>query len=395
MMEGEPSPEISASAAIDPQPEPESFDIVRRVVDSYRRAATHERLDIEYQDAKGRLSRDTLTMHLDPGAESVDRRLSITLGKLRINAGRGILTAVSEAAAGRVFRSVIDGELSIWAMARALPPLPIPALDFFLASDGTHAPAAITTYAKDVVWDREIERRATTAGRFLVVTGKGTSARVQLMVDPTTFRLHRVDIWGLGDGESWNLACTAHPLPTPGSDPFFAPPEASEVVDSLAELMTAPRAFKPGDRWEGVSLMDSTASAWDMHFAGAYTVMIVYGADAEGAPDIARLRAHDVQAALARSQVSARVVPVVVDSLVSFGGEHSAQRQRQWEEIGLRPAFSVAGRALLERVAPGHDGAVVVLDAQRRIVSLVAFGEATAARLNAEFGALPVVTAGL
>jgi hypothetical protein len=132
-----------------------------------------------------------------------------------------------------------------------------------------------------------------------------------------------------------------------------------------------------------------------MHFAGAYTVMIVYGADAEGAPDIARLRAHDVQAALARSQVSARVVPVVVDSLVSFGGEHSAQRQRQWEEIGLRPAFSVAGRALLERVAPGHDGAVVVLDAQRRIVSLIGFGEATAARLNAEFGALPVVTAGL
>lgn len=348
--------------------EPESLSVVRRVIQSYRQAATHEKLVVEFRDARGKARRDTLTVHLDPGQEQVDRRIAITLGGLRIHAGRGILTAVSEAAAGRVYRSVIDAELSIWTFARALPPLPVPALDFFLASANQSTPASITAYAKDVVWEREVDRAGLDEGQGLIVRGTGRSSRVQLTVHPTTFRLVRVDISSIDPADPWNLACIAEPISE--HEDVFTPqdvvdPGTSDVVDSLAELLATPGRFRAGDRWHGVTLMNADGSVWQRPASGEKPeIFVVYNADLDGMSSVARLRAHELRTRLGESHT---IVPLGVGSLVSFGADRTQEAVRHWSDMRLTPAFNASGRLLLDRVCGDADGAIVIVDSQRRI----------------------------
>lgn len=357
-----------ASDREDAAREPESLAVVRRVIQSYRQAATHEKLIVEFRDARGKERRDTLTVHLDPGEQQVDRRIAITLGGLRINAGRGLLTAVSEAAAGRVYRSVIDAELSIWTFARALPPLPVPALDFFLASANQATPASITAYAKDVVWEREVDRAVLEEGQSLIVRGTGRSSKVQLTVDPSTFRLIRVDISSIDPADPWNLACIAQPIAEHG-DVFevqaAVDAATSDVVDSLAELLATPARFRAGDRWHGVSLMNADGSAWQRPAPeGKPEIFIVYNADLEGMSSVARIRAHELRTRLGDSH---SIVPVGVGSLVSFGADRTQDAVRHWSDMRLIPAFNASGRLLLDRVCGDGDGAIVIVDAERRI----------------------------
>lgn len=332
--------------------------ILRLVAEAYNAGVTHERIRVEFAGPDGRRRGDHMLVHLDPGAKGggVGRRVAMLAGGLQISVADGLVTAVNRTAVGRAFRAAVDG-LGSDQLAGVLPPLPVPSLDFFNAPQG--GPESLTPYAPGVRWDPAVLTRA--GGAQVVLSGRSPGARVEVVVEPGTWRLLRVDVRGIdADADAgWGLFCTFTRVEAPEVDPFAAPSGDAELVASLAELIPPPRPLRAGEYFTGVSLTD--ADLREHVPASGPAVLVMYaGHDAS-----AEAAARSALSGLRSAGVGA--TPAAVLDLAAYEPSLLHDIRERWRPERTEPAFNLSGRAAFDRLDPEADVVLLVLDEARRV----------------------------
>lgn len=374
--EGDKGPPGSSKPSGD---ELEVMALLSKVAAAYAEAATHERVAIKYAGPNGEERFDQMQVSMDPGRAGNGRRLAVSMGSLRVQVVEGLVSAVSESAVGRVFRAALGEDLSSTSIAKVLPPLPIPSLEF-LGARGVVTPGSMTPYANGVIWESRAERP--TAGEsWAVIHGSAGETRVALTVDLQTWRIRHVEILGRQAGNNWSLDCSVTPIAAPERDPFAPMTESLQPVATLAELVAAQLPVQPGARVPSLTLMDRNLHAWSLGTAfsrqgsepsrNPMVALVLYRAGSEAA------RADAEAAALAVSQTAGRmhadiaVHPVMVYELREFQVIGVQQEASMWDP-SMVPLASTAGRELLDRFAPGRNAAVVLIDEEHRLVGALA-----------------------
>jgi hypothetical protein len=344
----------------------EAMSLLAKVAAAYAEAATHERVAIRFAGPDGQERFDQMQVSMDPGLAGAGRRLAVSMGSLRVQVVEGLVSAVSESAVGRVFRAALGGDLSSASMARVLPPLPIPSLEFLGGRDVTSL-GSMTPYARGIVWESRAEM-ASPGETWAVVRGAAGDTRVALTIDLQSWRVRHVEILGRHGSEAWSLDCSVTPIIAPEHDPFAPLADSLQPVATLAELVAAQLPLAPGARVPSLTLMDTGLRSWTLGDAFAdgpkanrAAVLILYRAGSEAARADAQAAALAVTQNARRLHASIEVHPVMVYELREFQVSGMQRETSHWD--GTLPILaSTGGRELLDRFAPGRNAAVVVID---------------------------------
>lgn len=356
----------------------EVVTILRKVAAAYAEAATHERVAIKFAGPDGHERFDQMQVSMDPGQTGgAGKRLALSMGSLRVQVIEGLVTAVSESAVGRVFRAVLGEDLSSSSIAKVLPPLPIPALEFLGGRDAL-APLSMTPYASGVVWE-SLAERPKSGQAWAVLRGSAGETRVALTVDIVTWRIRHVEILGRQGARNWSLDCAITPITAPERDPFAPLSGAMNQVPTLADLVAAQLPLEIGVRVPNLTLVDHEVRAWT--YADAFDTgersdeqrllaFVFYRAGSEAARADAQAAALAVTQTARRAHRDVLVRPVMVCELREFQVTALQREAGHWGSA-IQPLASTGGRELLDRFVPGQNSAVVLLDSGHKLLASI------------------------
>lgn len=305
------------------------------------------------------------------------------LGELRVVIEGGVLTAVHARSPGVYVQEWVSGEegqggVAAAALARVLPPVPVPGLDFAVSGKG--APVrGMTAYAPDVQWLSAVVDDA--AGpRRIRLTGRGGHGVVSMVTDAASGRVQEFACDASApdaEGQQTVVVVRAQALPLESRPAWMKEPlvlHARERVSSLRALAPArPTELRPGQTVAGLPLLTREGTPWspamDLGPVGDDGALLVLLFVRAGEPLAVYKRVADEVRVCVREIQGMRVGfrPVLVAELADRDLDRRVKEAA--EALGEGLLWTVSPAATLDRFAPaGSRAALVVLDGQRRLV---------------------------
>jgi len=339
--------------------------------DAYRAGPVADRVVVAFTDDRGNRATERFIVRVDATLDSPI--VALELGRLHVSATQGVLLAVHDDEATTFFEAPIADPVTPEALARVLPPLPVPQLELAFADE----PSIRTAYTPEITWT---EARLHEAARPPVITlgGGGAHGSVAARIDATTGRLRQVEA-PLGPNAT---TMTLDIAPVEPGDPasWIVDRGMRRPVEHLGRLTRPPRDLVPGDAAPDIRALVLPSDSWSLHDAlGAPSphpiALVTFRAMPSGSHadqiardvEMARDVVLDAFAALERADWALHGVAVVdlaridldriaaLESLWSAGVEAPGLAARlPWTSDATRAinAFDAEADALLVLVAP-------------------------------------------
>jgi hypothetical protein len=341
---------------------------------AYQSGPVAEQVVVTMKPEVGPERTSTITLRLD----AAQRRLYLDLSRLVIAADDLAITAQAPHAPDLTFTTPVSAPLSLGQLWSAVPPIPLPQLEWALGSDPAHLGRAVAAILH-ASWLPAQHTRA----NAIIFEGDCPGGPASIEFDASG-RLAALSIPLGKNGPRLNLSVT----PLDPSGPWTLATEGRTGVPSIADLRAKPAAITPGARLPALSFMTRDLDAWPLQESLArapyggptFGLLIFYksshpaaltdaqtGARAAAAvPDLLRAAEPDP----ARRP---RTMPAAV-ALMSLGDmtrARLAQLDAQWPAEGPPRVFSPNGAAEMDRIAQASNAALLVIDADQKLLAAI------------------------
>lgn len=402
---------VMAGAARAAQPEVQvkvvsPAEVLAKVQARYRAGPTCERVLVEVRTDSGRVGRSMLVVRMDPRREKPgeagkaggwDPVIALELGALRVRVGDGRLVAVHERNAETCYEAAMGVPLTVEALGRELPPLPLPQLDL-LTCDPAGVMPALGWYARSVSW-QNAAADARQPGRVTLMgvcdLGAITMTVRNDQVTGIEVRSGERGAGGVGAGPGLKLSlATASPC---REEDLLLSVEGRRPVTRLAELQPKAGVLRAG---AAVPEMQWTTAAGKLQplrewfvppaefatvAARAERLVVVFARKADGGVDsgiLARsLRSMQEASMLAASGREDRKVagpPMTYVQVVVFEAAPGADEllgrlkaEREKAGWGDQLAWTTEPKSTVDLFATGGESAVVIVDGKQRLLSVI------------------------
>ena len=375
--------EPASSAAPPAQPESiptahqvETIDeALARARAAYQAGPVAEQVVITLKPDVGPDRTSTLTLRLD----APQRRLYLDLTRLAIAADDHAITAQTPHAPDLTFTAPVSPPLSLPQLWNAAPPVPLPQLEWALGSD----PAQLGRVIAAILHASWLPAQHTLTGS-VIFEGEFHANPASIEFDKSG-RLSLLSIPLAIDGPRLDLSIT--PLdPAPG--PWTLTAEGRTPVPSIADLRVKPAAITPGARLPALSFMTRDLDAWPLQEALApspfggptFGLLIFYKsahpsalADAQTGARAASSVADLLRAAQPDPARRPRTAPAVVAlmSLSDMTRTRLTELDAQWPADSPPRVFSPNGAAEMDRIAHASNAALLVIDADQKLLAAI------------------------
>lgn len=377
----QPEPALTQQEPLPASHQVETIDeALARARAAYQSGPVAEQVVITLRPSVGPDRTSAITLRVD-AAPGQPRRVFIDLTRLAIAADDTAIQAQAPHAPHLTFTAPVSPPLSLRQLWIAVPPIPLPQLEWALGSDTARLGRAVAAILH-ASWlpARHSESRS------IIFEGECPGGPASVEFDASG-RLTALSIPLAKDGPRLELSVT--PL-DPAAGPWTLSPEGRASVPSIADLRAKPAAVTPGARLPALSFMTRDLDAWPLHEAlalpepgspgAAFGLLIFYKpdsptalADAQTGARAALTVADMLRAAQPDPARRPRTVPAVI-ALMSLGDmtrTRLAQADAQWPDSHPPRLFSPNGPAEMERLAPGSAAAILVIDADQKLLAAI------------------------
>ena len=206
---------------------------------AYSTKACADEMTVKFRSPGAEQRTDRLVIRLEPGAtpRSGPRRMFLDMGQLKVYAEAGVLTAINTAAPGKYAQKEYAPPLTPAALAKFLPPVPLPQLA--LAGDDLKRLRTLTPYTPDVTW-LSAEPDLTVKPGTVVIQGSGPSGPATLTTSADTGRIIKFAATIRGRSGDSTLELTSRAV-DPGDPASWAiKTDGRERVASVSDLKPSP-----------------------------------------------------------------------------------------------------------------------------------------------------------
>lgn len=353
-----------ASSAADPQ------TVLTKVREAYRSGPVAERVTVRVENEEGRGRTDRVLLRITSSEEG-GPIIDLALGDLRVRAKGGSILAVNTRNTADYFAVEFDGPLTIGALERALPPLPVPQV-YILLSGGDAGFTDITPYARSVTWRGVREPDGGDDGP-IVLTGRMSGGTVTLRADPLSYRLLEFEAAYSRAGSRLEIAAA----PIDPDEPIWTDfqPDERTRVGSLSRLTPTrpPREVGVGSTLPEMVFLSASSERWSLPG--------VFGsgeADDEPAPMAVLIFLRDVDAERVIEQ--RRLVTAAEEAIERFGEDGEGEAAVRFEGSRVVLLADLARADVGERIdaAAGRYGDAFVWTPDSIAVANLLPGDATA-----------------
>jgi hypothetical protein len=378
--EPDPAPAPQAEALPAPHDVETIDEALARAIAAYQSGPIAEEVVITLSPNVGPDRTSTITLRVDavPGSP---RRLFIDLTRLAIAADDSQIQAQAPHAPHLTFAAPVSVPLTLPQLWNAVPPILLPQLEWALGSDPARLGRAITAILH-TSWLPA--RYSETLSVIFQGESPGGPAAIEFNASG---RLAALSI-PLGR-EGPRLMLTVTPL-DPEAGPWTLSAEGRTAVPSIADLRAKPAAVTPGARLPALSFMTRDLDAWSLQEAlaqpqpgspgPAFGLLIFYKADAPTAFADAQTGAKaaaEVADILRAAQPDPTRRPRTVAAVIALMGlgdmtrTRLAQADAQWPAPQPQRLFSPNGPGEMERLAPGSAVALLIIDAEQKLLAAI------------------------
>jgi hypothetical protein len=367
---------------------------------SYHKGVTAEHVSFRETWPDGREAKSTVTFLYDNGipAMSWPRRLRLELGRLTIVADDHELTAINTQDPTTYFKAQLPEGLTMAALRGVLPPIPLPQLEWALGdSEAAGDPLNAIPGAGPIKWGQQTTESRTHQFTF---SGEAAGGPVHLTIDEPRGSLVGMSGPYGKKGPSGQARLEIEVTQIEGaagaqSDQWLIDTTGRMAVGFIAELKGRPPEILAGDRLPDLSLMSLEMKAVPLqdlltpasdgpmpNTRPQFGAIVLYRsmesappADAQaGAKAIAGLRGM-MGTHFADASKRPRVLGLVVATLQlqEFTRTHLGDIDQEWAKDSAAPgrAYSFAGNDTLLRLANKSSAALVVVDADQKVLKAI------------------------
>lgn len=382
-------------------------EVLARVQARYRAGPTCERVLVEVRTDSGRVGRSMLVVRMDPRREKPgeagkagewDPVIALELGALRVRVGDGRLVAVHERNAETCYEAAMGVPLTVEALGRELPPLPLPQLDL-LTCDPAGVMPALGWYARNVLW-QNAAADARQPGR-VTLTGTCDLGAITMTVrgDQVTgieVRSGERGAGGVGAAPGLKLSLAAA-SPCREEDLLLSV-EGRRPVARLAELQPKAGVLRAG---AAVPEMQWTTAAGKLQplrewfvppaefatvAARAERLVVVFARKASGegvdsgmlARSLRSMQEASMLAASGREERRVTGPPMTYVQVVVFEAAPGADEllgrlktEREKAGWGDQLAWTIEPRSTVDLFATSGESAVVIVDGRQRLLNVI------------------------
>lgn len=224
--------------------------------DAYQSEPVADRVRITLEDSRGIDSVEEVTVRVDASLPSPI--LALDLGRLRISAAEGTLTAVYVGESTTYVSKPLADPLTYASFAQAMHAVPAPQLRIALDGELELPHATNITWSEAVL--NEHSRPPT-----ITMSGRGTQGEAAAIIDASTGRLRRFESPVAQGLMHITIECQAVEPGDPSS--WIIDPGGRRRVQQLGELNRPPRDLGPGDAAPNVRAISLPSSSWTLHGA--------------------------------------------------------------------------------------------------------------------------------
>ncbi len=342
---------------------------------AYQSGPVAEQIVVTMKPAVGPDRTSTITLRLD----AAQRRLYLDLTRLAIAADDQAITAHAPHAPDLAFTTPVSAPFTLGQLWSAVPPVPLPQLEWALGSDPANLGRAVAA-----ILHASWLPAQHTLSHAIIFEGECPGGPAAIEFDAAG-RLAALSIPLGKNGPRLNLSVT--PL-DPASGPWTLATEGRTGVPSIADLRAKPAAITPGARLPALSFMTRDLDAWPLQEALArapyggptFGLLIFYKsshpaahADAQTGARAAAAVPDLLRAAEPDPARRPRTMPAAV-ALMSLGDmtrTRLAALDAQWSPDSPPRVFSPNGAAEMDRIAHASNAALLVIDADQTLLATI------------------------
>ncbi len=369
----------------------------------YRAGAQGEKIVVRAVSPSSSERLAVIEARYDAGGSERPARIRLDLGRLTIFAGDGLVRIISQQDPARMVVRSFDGPLTPAAINAVVPPVPLPQIDWVLASgQGEHQVASLA----GVEW----HTAAAMDNGWLRLEGQSPDARIVLIAEPTG-RVRHVTVYP-ADGAGGIIELASEPVNVPPPHTWDIDPAGRTAVDSLELLSPPPPDVAIGARVPNLGLMSTDMLAWSLAESlraaavgpgdrerSAAALLVLFKAedtDAETSASAGLRAALEAKRLLERrglmgngGRIGVAVHPIAVLEVQQFRAPLIRSIGERWKDRGHAGlVWTSSGSALLDRFARSASSMILIVDGEQRLAAAIPLdgraGEVDALRAEIE-----------